>query len=491
MPHILTIDIGTSSARVMLFDGMGHAVAGVLAQESLFLTSAPDGTATMDIAATLDAVYRCVDTALIQAGQRANEIAAVALATFASSFVALGADRQPLTPLILYSDTRNTSDAVQLRGELAERTMHDATGCLLRTSYWPARLVWLRRTQPGIWQQAAYFATLGELLEQLLFGQSRVSNSVASWTGLLDRRTLDWYAPLLAHLGIMPAQLGRLVDASVPIRGLVAPFRARWPVLADIPWFPAIGDGAAANIGSGCVDAHTLALTVGTTGALRVVRPSVAQVPSGLWCYRVDARRALLGGATSEGGNVFAWTRATLRLDAADLEAALAAMPPDNHGLTILPLFAGERSPGWAGNARATISGITLSTTPLEIVRASLEAVAYRFAMIADTLIAGDPTPPAVIASGGALLRSPLWMQICADTLGIPMTASAEREGTSRGAALMALESLGTISSVVALPAALGATYQPDPVRHAIYRGAVERQRELYEKLILKDDAEC
>lgn len=484
MPYILTIDIGTSSARAMLFDGRGQAAEGVLAQQPLHLTSAPDGTATMDTATTLDAACRCVDTLLALAGQRAGGIAAVAVATFASSFVALDADRQLLTPLILYSDTRNAADAAKLRDELDERTIHDATGCMLRTSYWSARLAWLRRTQPAIWQRAAHFVTLGELLEQHLFGESRVSSSIASWTGLLDRRMLAWHAPLLTHLSVTPAQLGHLVDADTPLHGLAAPFSARWPALANIPWFPAIGDGAAANIGSGCIDTRTLALTVGTTGALRVVRPTVAHVPPGLWCYRIDARRALLGGATSEGGNVVAWMRQTTHLDLDQASQALTAMPPDSHGLTMLPLLAGERSPGWAGDARATISGITLSTTPLELMRASLEAVAYRFAMIADALIAGDATPPAIIGSGGALLRSPLWMQICADTLGTPVTASAEREGTSRGVALLALESLGTINDVAALPAALGATYQPEHAHHIVYRAAIERQRELYRLLL-------
>src|SRR5262249_22508837 len=156
---------------------------------------------------------------------------------------------------------------------------------------------------------------------------------------LLDRHALTWDAPLLEHLGLTPAQFSPLADVDAPLRGLQhRTYAERWPALRDVPWFPAIGDGAAANVGSGATSQDRMALTVGTTGALRVVRPTVPEVPAGLWCYRVDRRRALLGGATSEGGNVYAWLRETLNLGAPNaIEQALAAQLPDGHGLTVLP----------------------------------------------------------------------------------------------------------------------------------------------------------
>jgi gluconokinase len=205
-------------------------------------------------------------------------------------------------------------------------------------------------------------------------------------------------------------------------------------------------------------------------------------VPAGLWCYRVDRRRALLGGATSEGGNVYGWMLDTLKLGQPDaIERALATLPPDGHGLTVLPFLAGERSPGWAGDVRATITGLGLNTTPIEILQASLEAVGYRFALIFESLATSDAK---IIASGGSLLSSPTWMQIIANTLGHAILASDEPEATSRGAALLALESLGAIPSVEALPATTSAIYEPDIATQEIYRAAIERQRRLYRQLI-------
>jgi gluconokinase len=495
---ILTIDAGTSSARALLFDGQGRAVDGVAAQERYSVRTGPDGAVEDDPDAALERIWRCVDAALAQAGPLADQIRAVASDTLVTNILALDKAGQPITPLLTYADTRNDQDADELRRILDEREVQQRTGCMLRTSYWPARLAWFQRAQPEVWRAASDWITLGEYMELRLFGQCRVSYSAASWSGLLDRQGLRWDAQLLDMLDITPDQLSPLVNTDMPLDGLAEPFASRWPALRDVPWFPAIGDGAAANIGSGCTNPSRMALTVGTTGAIRLVQAEVPEVPAGLWCYRVDKRRALLGGATSEGGNVYAWTQQTLKLgDPEAIEQALARLPPDGHGLTVLPFLAGERSPGWAGDVRATISGLGLNTTPIEILRAALEAVAYRFALICARLEARDvghaphhltqtPTSQAstVIASGGALLSSPTWMQLIADTLGRPLVASAEPEATSRGVALLALEALGAIPSIESLPAADGDTYAANPDNYTIYQAAIARQRELYDSLI-------
>jgi gluconokinase len=350
-------------------------------------------------------------------------------------------------------------------------------------------LAWFRRTQPQVWRAAARWLMLGEYLELRLLGRCRMSYSAAAWGGLLDRRRLCLDAPLLDLLGVAPGQLSPLADSDDPLTGLAGEYAARWPALRAVPWFAAVGDGAAANVGSGCTSHDRMALTVGTTGAVRVVHDEtvdpVAAVPPGLWCYRVDRRHALLGGATSEGGNVYAWVRSICNLGAAaDVEAALSACPPDGHGLTVLPFVAGERSPGWAGNVRATIDGLSLATTPIAILRAALEAVAYRFALIERRLCGRPGCPHRPIASGSALLSSPAWMQIFADVVGKPVVASREQEATSRGVALLALRGLGAISSFADAPAADGRVFEPDAGRHAVYQAAISRQQDLYDRLI-------
>jgi gluconokinase len=164
----------------------------------------------------------------------------------------------------------------------------------------------------------------------------------------------------------------------------------------------------------------------------------------------------------------------------------MAALAPDAHGLTVLPFLAGERSPNWVGNARAAFVGLSLNTEPIAMLRAALEAVCYRFALIYELLGTTLPGRPQLVANGGAILHSPLWMQMLADVLGAPLTASGEQEATSRGAALLALLNLGLIPALdnVAVPAALGQTFVPNPDHHERYQAAAVRQRRLYQLLI-------
>jgi gluconokinase len=197
----------------------------------------------------------------------------------------------------------------------------------------------------------------------------------------------------------------------------------------------------------------------------------------------VDGRRALVGGATSEGGNVLAWCRRHLALppDPAGLEAALEAIEPDGHGLTGLPFFAGERSPGWRPWARAAITGLSLGTGAAEITRALLESVAFRLAEVYELLRPLAAPGHVVVASGGAFAHSGVWAQILTDALGIPVAVGTDTEASTRGAALLALEALGLPAPEAPPPRR---TLEPSPQRHARYRTARERQRRLYDNIV-------
>lgn len=489
-PLILALDIGTSSTRAILFDATAQPVdAGVIQIATAMQTSA-DGGATFEAQELFATAVRAIDELLAKIGPRAAQIAAITSATFVGNVLGVNSAGEPVTPIYTYADIRNAADAERLRKELGTIGMaqaHDRTGTLIHTSYLPARFLWLARTQPERFAAVQHWLSFGEYLLWRLTGVRAVSYSVASWTGLLNRRTLAWDAEWLAQLPVTPDQLTPLVDVDEPITGLLPEWAQRWPALKATPWLPSIGDGAAANLGSGCDNPSRIALTIGTTGAMRVVLdPALDTVPDGLWLYRVDRGRGLLGGATTEGGNLYAWLRETLRLPATDmLEAKLAALPPAAHGLTVLPFVAGERAPGWNDNARASLIGFTLNTSPLEIVQASLEAIAYRFALIYRRI--ADHLPPnqqgAIIASGGGLLSSPLWLQIFADVLDQPILALAEREITSRGIALLGLEQLGVIGHGSDLPPATDKTYLPDATNHATHVEAIKRQVNHYAQL--------
>ena len=532
-PLVLALDVGSSSLRVSLYHGTGNAIEGLEIKSTYQLDTTPDGGVEKDPDELFNITCQAIDRLLELAGPLASQIEGVGIDTFWHSLMGIDKDGHSTTPLLTWADTRSASIARQLSRECDGNDLHSRVGTVLHPSYFPAKLRWLAAAQPVIFRRTRTWLSFGEYLYLKFFGHTVCSISMASGTGLFDQNKREWDAEALRLAGITADQLAPLGDLSTPLKNLLPEFAKRWPSLAQVSWFPAVGDGAAGNLGSGCFSPDRIAVMVGTSGAMRVVyaAPGV-KIPWGLWCYHADYRRFVIGGALSEGGNLFAWMRQNFQLPSVEeSEQALSRLEPDGHGLTVLPFLTGERSPGWNASARAAIVGLSLDTTPLEILRAGLESIAYRFGILHS--IMADALPPAlqIIASGGALLNSPTWMQILADVLNRPVTASAEGETTSRGAALLALEQLGVFGPLPPSPVqagtveggsdnakplidkiavsaesssrtqvgqvpewqpsglshaqfAFGQTYQPNQARHARYAAAIERQKQLYNVLV-------
>jgi gluconokinase len=481
---ILTIDVGSSSVRASLYDRTGRYVNNTEVQLPYSFTTTSGDGAELDADELVDLIARAVDGTLWLVKDKADRIVGVATSTFWHSVLGVNQEGRPTTPILTWADRRAADDAAELRGRLDEAAVHGRTSCVLHSSYLPAKLLWLSRSSPEAFSRTERWISPGEYLQGRLFGRTWVGTSMASATGLFDQNQMGWDAEVLEALPIEESQLSPISDE--PVRGLRGGWTKRWPALTDVPWFPAAGDGACSNVGCGCTTRDRLALMVGTSGAMRVLwRANSVEIPPGLWCYRADAERFVMGGALSDGGNLVAWLRRTTRLpDSEEAERVVSQMRPDSHGLTFLPLLAGERGPGWADHAHGIVAGLSMSTQPSQIFRAALEGVALRFALIAEILDAAIPGERRVVATGGGLLGSRVWTQIMSDALGKPITTSAVEEASSRGAALLVLEAMGEIETLEGVEAPLGETFEPDYERHEVYRSALARQLKLYDAAV-------
>jgi gluconokinase len=481
---VLALDVGTSSCRASLYDPRGGPVAARRGRVAYAPEVTPDGGAELDPQLLFDHLCSAIDQVL---EANTTPILAVATDTFWHSLLGVDANGRPLTPVYLWLDARSRGEVAGLRERLDERAVHARVGCVFHWSYWPAKLSWLRHTQPDIFKGVRRWISFGELVLERLTGLTGISVSMASGTGLLNAHSCDWDSELLDALQLKRGQLGSLVPLSETSTATSAAIK-RWPALKEVPWLPAVGDGGCSNLGAGCATPDRFAVMIGTSGAERVVwaPPDPFEVPWGTWCYRVDERRIVVGGAMNDGGSLLDWLRATLRLPSLKTaERELAALEPDGHGLTVLPLWGGERSPGWADNARGAIVGLRLHTQPVEILRACLEAVALRFGELDRILLEAMPSGREVVATGGALLHSPAWMQIVADVLGRPLLASSEPEASSRGVALLGLETLGLLEQPLdAMQPSVRRRFEPRAAHTERYRAAAERQRHLYDLLV-------
>ena len=424
MQMTLGIDIGTSSVRVAAFPtGSWDFLNETLGSRSMPVARGTDGSETVDPYDLLNAVIGAMDDCLAQLPHSAT-IDAIGTSCFWHSVVPVNADGSPMGPILLWSDRRSGDIVDTLRSEQPD--LPNVTGCPWHASFAIAKLEWWKRSgfpQPHRWLSPAEWVE-----SQLLLDAAGPSTCMASASGCMDQAGqcwLDAYASVLNPI------------SDVPRVALMPVYAKRWPALLNVPWVPAIGDGAAANLGTGQWQDGRITVTVGTSVAVRrCCDGPMPHRPDGLWRYQLGPERWLVGGASSNGGSVWQWLCTHLKFDPNAL-ADLRSTPPT---VTVLPYYSGERAPWWKDHLTASIHGLTAGTSGEEIALAHLEAIAVHTSWIASKL--GVGTGSVLAASGNALQHSPLLTQCIADACGCTVEQQETGEQSLIGAARWAMHTI-------------------------------------------------
>lgn len=481
---VLALDIGTSSVRSALYDCAGNVLPQTMVKNERRLTATEDGGAEIDADEAFEQIVAAIDEVLKRSQRVKGEIVCAAASSFWHSLVGVDPKGKPTTKVFGWADTRSREQVAILRKRFDENEVHDRTGARFHSSFWPAKLLWLKGAFPKVFDRTGRWLSLSDYVALKLFGTAVTSVSMASATGVFDMRRCSWDAPLIKFLKIDPKHFPEISATDSTVYNLLPTFVKRWPRLKDARWFPAIGDGAANNIGAGCMTQSKAALMIGTSGAMRVAFAGEPpkSIPPGLWCYRIDRKRLIMGGALSDGGGLYRWLKDNLRLRSDDnkTEGEIAKRRPAGHGLTFLPFLAGERSTGYHENAHGAILGLKSATDSIDITQAALEAVAYRFAEIFDQLN-NVLKIREIVASGGALRESPVWTQIVADVLGRDLSLPDVREASSRGAVLLALETIGKIKNIEKISTPKGPEFAWRREFNKAYRPARQAHSKYYE----------
>ncbi|WFF05984.1 gluconokinase [Micromonospora sp. WMMD1076] len=432
---ILALDLGTSSVRGLVLDADAVPRPGALARRRVRLVTGDDGSGTLDGPAYLACLVECLDE--LAAGGHLRDVDLVATSAQWHSVLPVEPDGTPSGPVLTWLDTR-PEPLPGATGPADPADFHRRTGTWWHRCYWSVRLPWLRERVDG----SARFTGLAEYVLGTLLDDAPMSVSLASGTGLLDLRRLDWDPEACELAGVRPDQVLRLAPDGWHGR-LNAAYARRWPQLAGVRWAPPVGDGAAANVGSGCVDPTRAAVTVGTSAAVRTIQavPVGAEpppLPEQLWRYRVDHNHVVTGAAYSSGGNLFAWAARELRLpEGTELEAALDRVAGS---VRANPRFGGDRPPGVAPAGSGELRGLSFGTTAVDILAGLMSGLCRLVADDLTLLEAGIGEPMEVILGGGALTASPWWRGAFLDVLA-PRRVCWQRnpEIGATGAALVAL----------------------------------------------------
>ncbi len=498
MPLLIGLDLGTTHAKAIALNERGAVIAGA-ARGYPILTPQP-GRAEQDP----QAVWRGAVEALHELAGQLNpgDIAGLCLSGAMHSSLPVDASGNPLANALTWADQRAATIARRLRDQADTLALYRRTGCPLQPIYHVAKLRWWVEQAPELTRRAAFFVTLKDYVLFGLTGGWTADISVYAATGLLDIHRYTWDAEALSLAGVTASQLpplaspftiaGRLTDASAGLTGLPA----------GIPVILGASDGGLANLGAGASLAGQSVITVGTSGAVRrIVAEPYLDLPAAsagdsrrppqarTWCYLLAEERWFAGGAINNGGLAVQWVREKfypeLPGDAGyqRMFQDAAEIPPGSEGVTVLPYFAGERSPYWNADARATITGLGLDHGRRHVARAVLEGVAYRLGEIWQALPAPESAEPVRLTGG--ILQSPAWAQIVCDVIGAPLAAVESGDASAIGAAMLGFVALGLAPSLETLAGRVhpGIRWQPDPKKSAIYRPGLKRFQEIYQAL--------
>lgn len=462
---VVGVDLGTSAAKVLAATQTGEIVAHA-SQSYALQTPEPDAV-ELDPYEVEHAARTALRSVLADARGRGH-VRAVGFSCAMHGFVPVDERGEPVGAFITWMDRRSSAVADRWRADGTAQQLYERTGAPVHPMLPSCKLRWFAERDPAYVARASRFVSLKELLVNRFTGEWLVDYGMASGTGLYDLRARTWDRAALDAAGIAPEKLSTLASTrtSLPLRDGVA---ATLGLANDTAIVLASSDGALANLGVGAVEAGEFALTIGTSGALRVVVDEPQLDSAGrTFCYAYDDERYIAGGATSSAGAVLARFATLFFGDAPPAErmqralADAAQAPPGANGVTVLPFLSGERAPYWRSGLRGAIGNLELGSTRPDVLRAAFESVAYALASVY-AVLRERLDPPRRLRLSGGLAHDPFVRQLFADVFGIATTLTDQEEASAFGAAMTAALAIGLLPNDAAVAALLRPQYQHAP----------------------------
>jgi len=461
--YIIGIDIGTTSTKAVLFDEKGTLIKQTNVEYPLYHDQ-PDMAEQEP-----EEIFQAVVENLKEVSSGVENIAAVSFSSAMHSLILLDKDKNPLTRSMTWADNRAKKYAQELKNSQLGQEIYQATGTPIHSMAPLSKIIWLREEKPELFAKVAWFIGIKEYVFYRLFDELKMDQSVASATGMFNIHEKKWDNKALATAGITEEKLPQVVLTSYQFRNL----QVDVGLTKDTPFVVGATDGVLSNLGVNAMEKGSLALTIGTSGALRTVsKEPILDSTGRTFCYLLDEEFYVSGGAVNNGGIIFRWLRDTLYDGKVDYTQALEFaknVPAGAKGLLFLPYLNGERAPLWNENARGSYFGLSQSHTKEDMLRAGLEGILFNLYQVYELLAISEAK--AIQATGG-FTRAPFLCQMIADIFNQPVSVPASVESSCLGAAVVAMKSLGMIDDLTHIENMVGVhhTYQPNPENAVIYQ---------------------
>jgi gluconokinase len=414
---------------------------------------------------------------------------AISLSSAMHSLIAVDEYCNALAPMMTWADSRSTAIAEELLASPLGIKLYKETGTPVHSMSPLCKIIWIRENQPEFFRGVYKFISIKEYIWYRLFHTFEVDHSIASCSGLMDLERLVWSDLALNVAGIKVEQLSALVSSTY-LRNDFEPSSALDLLKAGTPFVMGASDGCLANLGTGAIRPGIAALTIGTSGALRVAGSKAASNEKAMtFSYRLDEDVFINGGPVNNGGIALKWHLKNLfqkeKLTAEDYAEALGQMEkvvPGAEGLIFLPYLQGERAPIWNSKSCGTFFGMRLIHQPQHFTRAVIEGICFALNDVLRSLEESGQLIFQLNVSGG-FVSSSAWLQIMADITGKKLVLATAEDASAVGAAYLAVKALG-ISRIYPLPDQDESTIiEPDAANHLAYQQYFGIYRKLYSNL--------
>ncbi|WLR93239.1 FGGY-family carbohydrate kinase [Shinella zoogloeoides] len=491
MAYFLTADGGTESLRARVYDLSGTCLgSAAVAYETKFSAGARAEQDPEDWwRAFVAAARQAIETARVDPAA----IAAITLATTSCTVVALDREGKALRPAIIWMDVRASAEAEAVLATGDGALISNGGGRGPVSAEWMIpKALWIARNEPEVFEKAHTICEYQDFMTLRLTGERAASlnNVTLRWHYQTDRG--GWPVTLVEALGL-GALLDKWPHRIVPPGGVIANLSGRAADELGLSTRVKVVQGGAdaliGMIGLGVAHPGQLALITGSSHLQFGVTESAVHAP-GIWgTYRdcVYPDRYIVEGGQTSTGSIIAWLGRLMNgtMDLEELNRRAAALEPGCDGLLVQDHFQGNRTPYTDPLSRGAIVGLTLAHEPHHIFRAIMEGIGFGTRAILDSMAAAGYRGTEITVGGGAG-ASDLWLQIHADTAGLPVCVPASRDAPSVGSAVLAAHGAGHFASIddgIAAMVRPGKRIEPRAREMALYDDIYRQYLALYPAL--------
>lgn len=486
MKYMIGVDIGTTSTKSVLYDENGQFIM----KHNI---GYPLHTPNVDVSEEnpdelFDAVLMTVKYVVREANIKKEDIKLISFSAQMHSLIALDAEHHRLTESITWADNRASKYAELINKEHQGSDIYQRTGTPIHPMSPLSKIFWMKHEQSDIYKQTAMFADIKTYIFYQLFEKYVIDYSMASATGMFNLEKLDWDKKALELLGITEAQLPQLVPTTHILKGMKKRYTTLMGIDENTPIIVGASDGVLSNLGVNSYKKGEVAVTIGTSGAIRtVINKPRTDYKGRIFCYVLDEDHYVIGGPVNNGGVVLRWLRDELLASEVETAKRLGVDPydvltkiasrvkPGAEGLIFHPYLAGERAPLWNADARGSFFGLTLSHQKEHMIRAALEGVLYNLYTVYLALIEVMNETPSTIKATGGFAKSEVWRQMMADIFDTDLIVPESFESSCLGACVLGLKALGEIDDFSIIEEMVGTTnaHQPDSETVQVYQQLV------------------